>query len=84
MYGSTAEILWDGEPLSLRVNLPGAHQLTNALTAAHAIFALRQAGIRVSRETVAEGTLPPAGLRGWNGTKTSCWMGDTMPRGSAP
>lgn len=55
MYGSTAEILWDGEPLSLRVNLPGAHQLTNALTAANAIHALRHAGIRVSGTTVSEG-----------------------------
>ncbi len=55
MYGSTAEILWDGEPLTLRVNLPGEHQLTNALTVAYGLQALRETGIRISREAVAEG-----------------------------
>ena len=55
MYGSRAEILWDGAPLSLRVNLPGAHQLTTALTAVYALHALWDAGIAVSREAVEAG-----------------------------
>lgn len=55
MYGSSAEILWDGEPLPLRVNLPGAHQLTNALTAAYALRALREAGMHIPRQAVETG-----------------------------
>jgi UDP-N-acetylmuramoyl-tripeptide--D-alanyl-D-alanine ligase len=59
--GSTAEIVLRGQRLSLRINLPGRHQVQNALAVLLAAAAL---GADLSRAVAALATLSPVKGRG--------------------